>query len=111
LIRKAQPLKPDLKVKPRVYYIGLPKKFIAGAVYDPDANECAEGATVTVTNLDSGLKAATITDSYGDFWFKEMDKGSYSLLVEKEGYRDYFVNKVDVTQKDTNIGDIKIFKK
>ena len=44
LIAKAEPLKPELAhVKPRVYYIGLPKKFIAGAVYDQEADLCAEG--------------------------------------------------------------------
>ena len=111
LISKAQTLKPELKVKPRVYYIGLPKKFIAGAVYAPDADECAKGATVTVTNLETGIKATTKTDSYGDFWFKELNEGSYSLLVAKKGYRDYFVSPVDAKQKDVNVGDIKIFKK
>ena len=111
MISKAQPLRPELKVKPRVYYIGLPKKFIAGAVYDPDADQCAEGAIVTVTNLETGVKATTKTDSYGDFWFKELNTGSYSLLVEKKGYRDYFVSPVDATQKDVNVGDIKIFRK
>ena len=49
LIAKAEPLKPELDVKPRVYYIGLPKPFIAGAVFDSEADECTEGATVTAT--------------------------------------------------------------
>ena len=50
LIAKAEPLKPELAVKPRVYYIGLPKPFIAGAVFDREADECTEGAKVTATN-------------------------------------------------------------
>ena len=44
-------------VKPRVYYIGLPKKFIAGAVFDQEADECLEGVTVTATNNETGEKA------------------------------------------------------
>ena len=40
--------------KPRVYYIGLPKKFIAGAVYDQEADECLEGVRVTATNTQTG---------------------------------------------------------
>ncbi len=38
LIAKAQPLRPELKLGPRVYYIGLPKTFIGATVYDPDAD-------------------------------------------------------------------------
>jgi len=111
LISKAQPLMPELEVKPRVYYMGLPRLFIAGSVYDPDADECAEGATVTVTNLETRVETTTKTDDYGDFWFKELNTGSYSLLVEKKDYRDYFVSPIDATQKDVNVGDIKIFRK
>ena len=40
-IAKAEILKPEYK--PRTYYIGIPKRFIAGAVYDPEADECLEG--------------------------------------------------------------------
>ena len=55
LIARAEPLKPELDhVKPRVYYIGLPKKFIAGAVFDPEADECTEGAKVVATNVATG---------------------------------------------------------
>ena len=71
LIAKAQPLKPALAVKPRVYYIGLPKKFIAGAVYDQEADLCAEGVKVTATNNATGEKAEAVTDSYGDFWLQQ----------------------------------------
>jgi len=54
LVAKAAPLKPALDVKPRVFYIGLPKPFIAGAVFDSEADECAEGATVVATSVASG---------------------------------------------------------
>ena len=77
LVAKAEPLKPELDVKPRVYYIGLPKKFIAGAVFDPEADECLEGATVTATNVEHRRQVyEAITDSYGDFWLKDLEDGS-----------------------------------
>ena len=54
LIAKAEVLNPETGAKPRIYYIGLPNKyFIAGAVFDPEADECLEGATVTLTNAAS----------------------------------------------------------
>ncbi len=47
LIAKAEVWRPELKdkVKPRVYYLGLPKKFIAGTVYDPEEEEVIIGAS------------------------------------------------------------------
>jgi tetrathionate reductase subunit B len=110
LISKAQPLKPDLKVKPRVYYIGLPQKFIAGAVYDTEQNECVGEATATLTNIESSEKYATKTDSYGDFWFRELKSAKYSLLIEKKGYYSQKMGPIDATKIDVNVGDIKLYK-
>ncbi len=111
LIAQAEPLKPEADVKPRVFYIGLPKRFIAGAVYDPAEDRCTLGAKVTATNLATGAVETVETDSYGDFWFNKLEKGEYSVLIEKDGYRDQFISPVDVSEKDLNIGDIKMFKK
>ena len=33
-LKDAQPLHPENGIKTRVYYKGIPKRFIAGAVYD-----------------------------------------------------------------------------
>ena len=111
LISKAQPLKPDLNVKPRVYYIGLLKRFIDGAVYDPDEDECIEGATVTVASLDSGEKSTAKTDIYGDFWFENMQVDhTYSLRIEKDEYYPQEIHDIS-TAKDVNVGDIKLYRK
>jgi tetrathionate reductase subunit B len=84
LIAKAEPLKPELPTRPRVYYIGKPKKFIAGAIYDKEADECLEGCKVTATGAD-GATCWVTTDSYGDFWIKELADGTYTLTIEKAG--------------------------
>jgi tetrathionate reductase subunit B len=110
LISKAEPLSPDLKVKPRVYYIGLPKKFIAGAVYDLVEDECTEGATATLKNLETGDKFTIKTDRFGDFWFEGLDSGKYSLLIDKKGYQSCMMEPIDATERDVNVGDIKLFK-
>jgi tetrathionate reductase subunit B len=111
LIEKAQPLKPELEVKPRVYYIGLPKKFIAGAVYDSQEKVCIGEATVTLTNIENDEKFTTKTDSYGDFWFRELNDGIYSLLIDKKGYHSHMIRPVDATEKDINVGTVNLFKK
>ena len=111
LIAKAEPLRPELKVKPRVYYIGLPRKFIAGTVYDPKIDECTQGAMITLTNLQNGEKQTAETDSYGDFWFNGLKNGTYSLLINKKGYQSHMIESVDATEKDINVGRIAIFEK
>jgi tetrathionate reductase subunit B len=109
-IEKAELLKPQLATRPRVYYLNLPKKWIAGAVYDSEADECTEGATVTATNTQSGAQVLTTTDNYGDFWLKDLPDGSYTLRIEKAGYLTQKLGPVDATQKDQNLGDIVLWK-
>jgi tetrathionate reductase subunit B len=110
IIAKAEILKPETKTGPRVYYVGIPKRFIAGAVYDPEADECLEGATVTL-KADKGENISSITtDDFGDFWFEGLKIAKYSLSVEKAGYLPREVSPVS-TEKDINIGDLALYKK
>lgn len=109
LIEKAETVAVGSSVGPRVFYIGLPKKFVAGAVYDPSLDECIEGALVTLTNLGTGGKVNGATDEFGDFWFEGLEVGSHSLLVEKEGYKPHRIDSLS-TEKDLNVGDIAMMK-
>ena len=110
LIAQAEILKPEAKAKPRVYYIGLlDKYFVAGAVYDPEEDECLEGATVTLTGS-KGKKATLKTDNFGDFWFERQEPGTYSLVIEKAGYLPRKVEAIDAS-KDVNVGDLELYKK
>jgi tetrathionate reductase subunit B len=109
LIAKAELLQPESKTKARVYYIGIPKRFIAGSVYDPKADECLEGATVTLTDGKGKKVASLATDHFGDFWFEGLEVGTYSLAIEKPGYVKQTLANVS-TEKDINIGDIALSK-
>ena len=109
LIAKAEPLKPEQDVKPRVWYIGLPKPFIAGAVFEPDVDECTEGAKVTAMKVGNGKVFEAGTDSYGDFWLRDVEPGEYTILVEKDGYLPQKMGSVDAS-KDINVGDIAVWK-
>ena len=110
VIAKAEFLKPELPTRPRVYYLNLPKKWIAGEVFDQEADECTQGATVTATNTQTGETVSTTTDHYGDFWLKDLLDGSYTLLIEKAGYLTQKLGPIDASQKDQNVGDIAIWK-
>jgi len=109
LVARAEPLKPELDVKPRVFYIGLPKPFIAGAVFEPDVDECTEGARVTAQMVGDGKVYEAVTDSYGDFWLRDVEPGEYTVLVEKDGYLPQKMGPVDATQA-VNVGDIAVWK-
>ena len=109
LISKAEVLKPESGTKPRVYYIGLPKRFVAGTVYEPEEEEIVEGAMITLTGSDSGEKITATTDGFGDFWFEDLKVGSYSLSIEKDGFLSREIKSIS-TEKDVNLGDIKLNK-
>ena len=91
--------------KPRVYYLNLPKKFIGGTVYDPVAKEVVIGATCTLTAGGSTWTAAT--DGFGDFWFEDLDVGTYDLEILADGSPPKRYSAIG-TEKDVNLGDIPV---
>jgi tetrathionate reductase subunit B len=109
-IARAEFLKPELPTRPRVYYLNLPRKWIAGAIFDSEAGECTEGATVTATNQGTGETWSVVTDNYGDFWLKNLPDGTYTLLIEKEGYLKKKLGPIHATATDQNLGDITLQK-
>lgn len=111
LISKAEVLSPEYKAEPRVYYIGLPKRFVAGAVCDPEEDVCIEGATAILTDSKGGKKYTIKTDTFGDFWFENMEADhTYSLKIEKDEYYPTEVKDIR-TKNDINVGDIKLYRK
>jgi tetrathionate reductase subunit B len=110
LIAEAEVWTPKFKTKakPRVYYLGLPKKFIAGTVYDPDEEEVIIGATCTLTPARGKAKAQTVkTDSYGDFWFEDLPDGKFSLEIKK-GRKVQTFKGLNTAAADINLGDIPL---
>jgi len=108
LIARAQVWKPELRdeVHPRVYYLNLPKTFIAGTLYEPVEEEVVIGATATLTAAD-GATLTTETDAYGDFWFEGIEAGVYDLELAYQGKTLSFPG-LDTTQEDLNLGDIPL---
>jgi tetrathionate reductase subunit B len=105
LIAQAEQLKPESGAKPRVYYIGLPKRFVGGTVYDPEADEVLIGADVKIVNKSNGNFISVKTDDFGDFWVDGLMADEYTVFINKA---DYIQKKLqaDTTVKDINLGDI-----
>jgi tetrathionate reductase subunit B len=104
LIATAEVLHPEFGTKPRVYYLNLPKKFIAGTVYDPATKEVVVGATCTLTG--GGSTVTKTTNHWGDFKFDGLAVGTFSLKIEKAPK----TKTIDglKTEKDLGLGDIPL---
>ena len=94
--------------RPRVYYLNLPKRFVAGVVVDLESDEVVVGAQITLENAETSELLQTETDEFGDFWFHQVDAALYNVYVEAEGYMTRMV-KADATSKDCNAGPIDVF--
>jgi Fe-S-cluster-containing dehydrogenase component len=107
LISGAEILKPETDAQPRVYYIGLPKRFIGGTVYDPEADEVLIHANVNIINDSDGKEITVKTNDFGDFWVDELSPGRYSVIIRKTGYQEKRLV-ADISVNDINLGDIPI---
>lgn len=107
LIAAAEVCRPELKdkVNPRVYYLNLPKKFIAGTVYDPVEKEVIIEADCMLSG--NGETYRMKTDNYGDFWFEGLKDGKFNLEIRKDNKIKSFQS-LDAAQADINLGDIPL---
>ncbi len=97
-------LHPEYGTNPRVHYLGLPKRFIAGTVYDSSKNEVVIGATCTLSGAGS---ATATTDDFGDFWFDGLAAGNYSLQITASGYNAKTLQ-VSTVEQDVGLEDIDL---
>jgi tetrathionate reductase subunit B len=105
LIEGATVLKPETGCAPRVYYRNIPGKFIAGTVYDPVEKEVIIGARCLLTS--GGKVVETFTDTYGDFWFRDLAVGMYHVSIEAKGFKNKYFPDLG-TASDINLGDIPL---
>lgn len=104
LIEKASVLKPETGCQPSVYYLNIPGRFIAGTVYDPIEEEIIKNAECRLSG--NGVSLTVRTDGFGDFWFKDLHEGIYSLTIEAENFASISLGAIDTSDKDVNLGDI-----
>jgi Fe-S-cluster-containing dehydrogenase component len=100
---KVEILHPEFELKPRVKYMGIPKRFIAGTVIFKDKDECAENVKVTLTGC--GKKQTVRTNNFGDFEFEGLGEAEdFIVKIEHSGYTPYSF-KVK-TNLDVYLGEI-----
>src|SRR5437764_12890531 len=69
---------------------------ILGIVHD-SSGAVVPGATVTVTNTETGLKMATVTNSDGYFQVLALPRGIYSVQVSSPSFAAWQINAVPLT--------------
>jgi len=107
ILDDAELFHPEYGTSPRVYYLNAPGLFIGGQVYDGNEDEVLIGAKITLTMPD-GSKQTTESDHFGDFWFRKLQPGKYTVEMNAKGYD---VKTVDVDlDKSLNIGDFDLTK-
>jgi len=106
---KTEALNRGRKAKPRVYYLGVPKLFIAGSVVYGDVDECAEGVSVTLTNQSTDKSTKTSTNNFGDFEFDGLGAEKYSVKFECKEYKGKTVA-IDL-KTDKYLGAVNLTKR
>jgi Fe-S-cluster-containing dehydrogenase component len=99
----AEPFQRELGLKPRVKYLAIPKRFIAGAVLLKDRDVCAENAKVMLTGRKK--KQTVKANNFGDFEFEGLAEGeTFTVKIEYPGYapQSFEVQ----TKTDVYLGDI-----
>ena len=69
---------------------------VLGTVADPSGRAIPK-ASVTLTNLDTGIQANLKTDENGNYDFFNVKVGRYSIVVEQAGFSKFTTTGVDVT--------------
>ena len=91
--------------KGRVYYLNLPRKFVAGTVYDPVEKEVVIGATCTLTDKDGKGTHTVEPITLATSGSTDLPDGhSYSLKIQK-GEASKSIDDIS-TADDVNLGDI-----
>lgn len=110
-MKDAEQLLPELGTKPRVYFKSIAKKFIAGTLFDPVADEVIIDADCTLTCLDKDCKCdktyTAKTDVYGDFWFENLPDSKFKLEI-KAGSKSKVFDEICTCDADQNLGDIPL---
>lgn len=90
---------------------GAYAQSVTGNIQDAASNQPVASATITLSPSDSSSnpQIATVSDSKGNFSFKTVAGGNYTLTVTSIGYT-IFTKPLTVAGKDVNAGTISIAK-
>ena len=80
---------------------------LEGRVYDADGG-ALPGATVTVTNAETGFSRVLVTAADGTYHYLALPIGTYTLQVELEGFSSYTQSDVRIRVATTTSADVTL---
>ena len=95
---------PESGTGPKVYYRNIPGRFIAGTLYDPEEEVVIRNARCRLTCGDKQWE--TTTDIFGDFWFRDLFRGTFGLSIKAEGFEELHLPQIDTEGNSINLGDL-----
>lgn len=101
----AERLYPEYDTDSHVWYKGLPKRFVAGTVFDPVEMEVVKDAKVAISGATSGIRIAR-TDHWGDFIIDGLPKEEMVLTISKGDKKK--IIELNTVEKDIGLPDIAL---
>lgn len=101
----AKPLESLSDVGSNVLYRNIPKRWIYGCLVDRSIDEVLVGEGVKLVDGQGNQVEELSTDDFGEFRFKELDDGNYTVRSEVAGYQPIEMP-VSIDGKDVVLGDI-----
>ena len=80
---------------------------LLGVVTDPSGAAVA-GASIRVTNIESGVASPTVTNTDGSYLVPYLLPGRYSLLVERPGFEAFERNPIELRVNDRSRADVAL---
>jgi hypothetical protein len=80
---------------------------ISGTVIDPSGAVIA-GATVTATNVDTGVATTQTTNSQGFYSFQSLPLGNYTISVQQTGFKAYAQTGLVLDVNSALVVDVKL---
>ncbi|MFZ0941725.1 MAG: TonB-dependent receptor, partial [Candidatus Sulfotelmatobacter sp.] len=80
---------------------------ISGTVTDPSGAVVA-GATVTATNVDTGVAATQSTNAQGFYSFQSLPVGRYTIEVRQGGFKDYKETGLVLDVNQALVADVRV---
>ena len=99
----------EYETNPSVAYVNIPKPFIAGEVYSPTEERCLDDVSLTLVNESTLQKWNAKTDYFGEFKIEDISDGSYTLILDKEGYEGKRIERLEV-HGALNAGSIALYR-
>src|ERR1051326_679794 len=89
-----------------------PTGSVKGKLVDTSARQMLADATISVlSRTDSSLVSYALSNKQGQFEIKELDSGSYRILVSFQGYQPFDKNfSITPTRRSVDFGEIRMQK-